>query len=545
MSHTDLPTPPAEAPRLSLRPFEWTFVAIAGLACYVSFFSGMTVFGLVGPDEPRYAAIARAMAESGDWVTPKLYGEAWLEKPILYYWVAAAGYQLLGEGELAARLPSILGSLISMLATGWLGWRYFGRTTTLLFAVLYPSSIATLVFARAATTDTIFTSTLTLALAAALPVVIRPRGEAGRGFEVGWGGALGLAVLAKGPAGVLLAGSSSVIASVLVGRPERIWRLASPWAILTFCVVALPWYVLVGLANPEFVQVFLVSHNVERFLTPVFRHVQPFWFYGPVIILALAPWSAWIVGVAREGRAALETRARKGSASIFLACWVVFPIAFFSLSQSKLPGYVLPSVPPAILLLARGIAVTLEQRRAVRTLGIGTAGTLLAMSVAFLVAPGVESAGVAPGAVRPLGAIMGLAGLGALFFGARRQLLPVVATTALGVTLALWQLSLFLMPTLDPFISTRSVAEEASTLSSSAPVQSYGLHRTWQFGIEYYLRRPVAEWQTGGPAGTIVVTTTLGAREMQLEGTGVEIVREISNDAVLVRTTGADDRFTR
>ena len=332
---------------------------------------------------------------------------------------------------------------------------------------------------------------------------------------------------------------------MLVGRPERIWRLASPWAILTFCVVALPWYVLVGLANPEFVQVFLVSHNVERFLTPVFRHVQPFWFYGPVIILALAPWSAWIVGVAREGRAALEARARKGSASIFLACWVVFPIAFFSLSQSKLPGYVLPSVPPAILLLARGIAVTLEQRRAVRALGIGTAGTLLAMSVTFLVAPGVESAGVAPGAVRPLGAIMGLAGLGALFFGARRQLLPVVATTALGVTLALWQLSLFLMPTLDPFISTRSVAEEASTLSSSAPVQSYGLHRTWQFGIEYYLRRPVEEWETGGPAGTIVVTTTLGAREMQLEGTGVEIVREISNDAVLVRTTGADDRFTR
>ena len=133
-------------------------------------------------------------------------------------------------------------------------------------------------------------------------------------------------------------------------------------------------------------------------MTLIHGHVQPFWFYGPVIILALAPWSAWIVGVAREGRAALETRARKGSASIFLACWVVFPIAFFSLSQSKLPGYVLPSVPPAILLLARGIAVTLEQRRAVRTLGIGTAGTLLAMSVAFLVAPGVESAGVAPGA---------------------------------------------------------------------------------------------------------------------------------------------------
>ncbi len=545
MSHTDPPVTPAETPARSLRPFEWALIAIAGLACYVSFFSGMTVFGLVGPDEPRYAAIARAMSETGDWVTPKLHGEAWLEKPILYYWVAATGYQLLGEGELAARLPSILGSLATLLAIGWLGWQHFGRTTTLLFAVLYPSSIATLVFARAATTDTIFTSTLTLALAAALPIVIWPRGKAGRGLEVAWGAALGLSVLAKGPAGVLLAGSSSVIACLLVGRLERIWRLASPWAILTFFAVALPWYVLVGIANPEFVEVFLVSHNVERFLTPVFRHVQPFWFFGPVMILALAPWTAWIVGVAREGRTALETRARQGSASVFLACWVVFPVVFFSLSQSKLPGYVLPSVPPAILLLARGIAITLEGGRAARALGIGTAGTLIAMSVAFLVAPGVESAGVAPGAVRPLGAIMGLAGLGGLFFGMRRQLVPVVATTALGVTLTLWQLSLFLMPTLDPYISTRNVAEEASTLSSSSPVRSYGLHRTWQFGIEYYLRRPVEEWATGGPAGTIVVTTTLGAREMQLEGTGVEILREISNDAVLVRTTGADDTFSR
>ncbi len=545
MSDTQPSAPSVDARPSSLRPFEWMLLGVAGLACYVSFFSGMTVFGLVGPDEPRYAAIARAMADTGDWITPKLHGEAWLEKPILYYWVAAAGYRLLGDGELAARLPSILGSLATMLAIGWLGWRHFGRTTALLFAVLFPSSIATLVFARAATTDTIFTSTLTLALAAALPVVIWPRGVAGRGFEVGWGAALGLAVLAKGPAGVLLAGSSSVIGTLLVGRPDRIWRLASPWAILTFFAVALPWYVLVGVANPEFVQVFLVSHNVERFLTPVFRHVQPFWFFGPVMILALAPWTAWIVGVAREGRAALEARAGEGAASVFLACWVVFPVVFFSLSQSKLPGYVLPSVPPAILLLARAVTLTLERPRAVRALGLGTAGTLLAMSVAFLVAPGVESAGVTPGAVRPLGAIMGVAGLVGLFFSARRQLLPVVATTALGVTLTLWQLSVFLMPTLDPFISTRTAAREATALGSTAPIRSYGLHRTWQFGIEYYLQRPVEEWESGGPAGTVVVTTTLGAREMQLDGTGVEVVREISNDAVLVRTTGTDDTFTR
>lgn len=539
--HGTAPPPPSVP--ITSQPLGRTLIGVALLACYVSFFDGMTAFGLVGPDEPRYAAIARDMADGGDWVTPRLQGEPWLEKPILYYWVAAAGYRLFGAGELAARFPSILGSLVTMLAVGWIGWRVYGPTTTLLFAILYPSSIATLVFARAATTDTLFASTLALALAAAVPLVVWERAEGTRRYQVGFGVALGLAVLAKGPAGVLLAGAASVIGAVLIGRTRRIWRLASPWAVLSFFAVGLPWYVLCAVQNPEFVQVFLISHNVERFLTPVFQHVQPFWFFGPVMVLALAPWTAGIVATAREGLDTVRGPAREGSASVFLACWVLFPVVFFSLSQSKLPGYVLPAVPGAILLLARGVAVTGEHARRSRWLGLGTAVTLLAMAVAFLVAPGVESAGLEQGAVRPLGALLTVAGLVGLFFGIRGRLTAVVAATALGVTLTLWQLNIFLMPNLDPFLSARVTAREAAALETASPIRSFALHRAWQSGIEYYLERPVAEWTSDGPAGTVVVTTTLGAREMQLQGTGVEIVQRVSEEAVLVRTTGADRRF--
>ncbi len=104
------------------------------LVAYVCLFNGLTAFGLVGPDEPRYASVARDMAAGGDWVTPRLHGQPWLEKPILYYWVAALGYRVFGDGELAARLPSVLGALTTMLALGWVAWRFYGPTTATLFA---------------------------------------------------------------------------------------------------------------------------------------------------------------------------------------------------------------------------------------------------------------------------------------------------------------------------------------------------------------------------------------------------------------------------
>ena len=212
-------------------------LALVLLVAYVCFFHGLSAFGLVGPDEPRYASIARDMAAGGDWVTPRLHGEPWLEKPILYYWVAALGYRIFNNGELAARLPSVLGALTTMLALGWVAWRFYGPTTATLFALVFPSSVAVLAFARAATPDMLFTSTLALSMAAAAPLVLLHQRRAVWAYQVAFGTALGLAVLAKGPAGLVLAGACTVIGALGTrgGRacgdwPDPGYSPASPWS---------------------------------------------------------------------------------------------------------------------------------------------------------------------------------------------------------------------------------------------------------------------------------------------------------------------------
>ena len=521
-------------------------LALVLLVAYVCFFNGLTAFGLVGPDEPRYASIARDMAAGGDWVTPRLHGEPWLEKPILYYWVAALGYRVFGDGELAARLPSVLGALTTMLALGWVAWRFYGQTTAILFALVFPSSVAVLAFGRAATPDMLFTSTLALALAAAAPLMLLNPRRGVPARQVAFGAALGLAVLAKGPAGVVLAGASTVIGALLTKRGVRAWRLAGPWTLASFALVALPWYVLCAVRNPEFVQVFLVSHNVQRFLAPVFQHEQPFWYFGPVLLLSLAPWTAAIVETVREAATRLTRRAWTGSPSIFFASWVLFPVVFFSFSQSKLPGYVLPAVPAAALLLAHALALALEHNPTrARAVGLGTAGVLGAMTVMFIVSPGVESAGLEGGAVRPLASLLGVAALTAGYVGNRGRLHAVVTVSALGVALTLWQLNAMLLPRLDPLISTRAAAHDAAELADGGPVQAYALHRAWHYGLEYYLGRQVPEWTKQDPVGSVVMTTDLGMRTMQMHGASLRVLRRVSDDAVLVLTGVGEDRVAR
>ena len=516
------------------------------LVAYVCFFHGLSAFGLVGPDEPRYTSIARDMAAGGDWVTPRLHGEPWLEKPILYYWVAALGYRIFNNGELAARLPSVLGALTTMLALGWVAWRFYGPTTATLFALVFPSSVAVLAFARAATPDMLFTSTLALAMAAAAPLVLLHQRRAVWAYQVAFGTALGLAVLAKGPAGLVLAGACTVIGALGTRRGARLWGLAGPWVLASFAVVALPWYIVCALRNPEFVQVFLVSHNVERFLTPVFQHTQPFWYFGLVLLLGFAPWTAAIVATVREATTTLTRRTWTGSPSIFFASWVLFPVVFFSLSQSKLPGYVLPAVPAAVMLLAHALDMALGRNtRGARALGLGTAAVLGAMTVTFIVSPGVESAGLEAGAVRPLAGILGVAALAAGYVGNRGQLRATVAVSALGIALTLWQLNAMLLPRLDPLISTRAMAQDAADVADGGPVHAYELHRAWHYGLEYYLGRQVPEWTRQDPAGSVVMTTDRGMWAMQKHGASLRVLRRVSDDAVLVVTGGGVDRIAR
>jgi 4-amino-4-deoxy-L-arabinose transferase-like glycosyltransferase len=315
--------------------------------------------GLVGADEPRYAQIAREMLTRHDYVTPVLWGHPWLEKPALYYWRAMFAFLEFGVHDWSARLPSASFAFI-LVALVYLHLRRF-RAGSQLDAALITASCAGIVgFARGASTD----------MQLAAPFCIGMLGwyawyETDKKF---WLFDLyffvGVATLAKGPVAPLLA----VLIIFTFAALRREWFLLRrtfwlPGVILYFAMV-LPWYIAVQRRNPDFLRIFFLEHNLERFATNRFMHQQPFWYYIPILLLALMPWSVIAMRALAEAvqlsiaewRARLTKHhyvghSRWGDAfPEFLVLWTLFPIIIFSLSHSKLPGYILPSIPPLTIL---------------------------------------------------------------------------------------------------------------------------------------------------------------------------------------------------
>ena len=329
---------------------------------------------MLGPDEPRYAWIAREMAEAGDWVTPRLYGKPWFEKPPLYYWGAALGFKFFGVSDATARLPGAVSALLATLVLAWLAWRLYGMETSLWLLLLLPSTVGMIGFSHAAAPDMPFAATLTIAMAAAaillrLEVATSDLAQYAGQLEQAepfartkwlaalvFGISLGLAVLAKGPGGIILAGGAIFLWALVTSRCRDAFHLLHPIAIAAFCLTTLPWYVLCARRNPDFFRIFIIEHNFKRYLTPEFQHIQPFWFYVPVLLVAVLPWTLLLFPVIADVTRSIQNRLHSGAPGVFFASWIVFPLLFFSFSQSKLPGYILPAVPPLVLLMADGMA---------------------------------------------------------------------------------------------------------------------------------------------------------------------------------------------
>jgi 4-amino-4-deoxy-L-arabinose transferase-like glycosyltransferase len=521
-----------------------TRVALVATAFVILFclFAQLGALGLVGPDEPRYAWIARAMAETGDWVTPRLYGQPWFEKPILYYWAAGIGFLAHLPAEWAARLPSALAALAAALAIGWLGWKHYGSDTTLerspalLAPLIFSTSVAVIAFARAATPDMLFAASLTLAMACAAGVLRRAgalRGDASftsteraRGtLELALFGAfLGLAVLAKGPAALVLAGGAIGLWAPATSQWRAALPLARPEAIGAFCVVALPWYVLCAVRNPDFIHVFIFQHNFERYLTPVFQHKQPFWFFVPITLLALIPWVPLLIAAALEGQRLWREKSWTKSPGFFFACWAIFPIVFFSFSQSKLPGYILPAIPPLALLLGVSAPRAFQRSRALAislSAGIGLVWTALA--VYFLVAsrsiPITDTGRFVPLLLgEALIAIAVMLTLVLAIAGIGRNLSMAVAICALCVVATLEVANAVALPALDPLVSTRPQATALRNDLRPDRIFAFKLTRAQQYGLAFYLHREIPEWSPGDPEAALVLTTTDGFNEIVTSG---------------------------
>jgi 4-amino-4-deoxy-L-arabinose transferase-like glycosyltransferase len=343
------------------QPANIRWILFAAVICFVYFFA-IGAIPLLGPDEPRYAQVAREMFERGDWVTPTLGGYNWFEKPALLYWLQIASYYIFGVSEFSARLGPALCGLLTVLGLYLFGRRLFENERFANYlAIISASTIGLLVFSRGASFDIILTFTVTGALLCFF--LAQKSGESGDseekeefGFYAGFYIFIGLALLAKGLIGLVLPFGVIAFYFLLTRQFFPVKFLISlSWGILITLMIAAIWYGPVYLRNGRpFVREFIVNHHFARYLSTVHAHPQPFYFFWLVLPALTFPWLPFFLSALwrswkwnfRKPETPLD-RMR-----LFALAWILFPLLFFSASGSKLPGYILPALPACCLLIA-------------------------------------------------------------------------------------------------------------------------------------------------------------------------------------------------
>ena len=347
----------------------------------IAFFSLLGHFGLIEPDEGRYAEIPREMLERGDFITPVLNYVKYFEKPVLLYWLNAISFFVFGQNEFAARFPSALAGLLTVLLTYHTGRTLFGRREGMMAALILGSSVGFLVQGR----YNIIDMTLTFCMTATLACFIMATQA-----EVRWQGRYyylmyffaALTVLAKGLIGIVLPGVVIVGYILLTRRWSILREMRLLTGTLLFLLVAAPWFVLVSLNNPEFARFFFIHEHFERFLTKVHKRYEPPWFFIPVLIGCMLPWSFFIPSAAIS--AWRERNGPGANAILFLALWGILIFGFFSASNSKLIPYILPVFPAVALLTGRAFAIASELPGRVFTVTVPVLGAVLCIMGAGL-----------------------------------------------------------------------------------------------------------------------------------------------------------------
>lgn len=362
----------------------WILVFLAVTAFYLC---GLGALPLIGPDEPRYAQVAREMLSRGDLITPTLGGLPWFEKPALLYWLMMASYRLFGVNEYAARFGPALCGLLTAAFIWWTarnieksqrqdetiggdgppgnGLSGLAPWSTLAFL----TGLGAIGFSRGASFDIVLTMTIAGALSCFLVGQIRGKTlnpDRSWILPAGFYFFLGLALLAKGLVGAIL--PLGIVAAYFVVRrewPSRKFLTSLAWGIPLTALVAGLWYgPMIYRHGGQFVDQFIVQHHFARFVSNKYHHPQPFYFYLPILALFVAPWTivltAAFVSCRKwrwRGRAALD------QLRVFTLVWIGVPLIFFSFSGSKIPGYLLPVLPAAALLIGERISCFLRVNR--------------------------------------------------------------------------------------------------------------------------------------------------------------------------------------
>ena len=528
-------------PRRRLPSWATTF-EVAVVLAFVLFFLlyGLTPIlggdglGLVGADEPRYAQIAHEMLDRFDsahtlgdrlraCVTPYLYGHPWLEKPALYYWRAMFLFQDFGVHDWSARLPSTTFAFI-MAGLIYLHMRRFRPGGHIDATIITVCCAAIIGFSRGASTD--------MQMAAPLAIGL-----------LGWYAwyetdskfwlydiyfFTGLATLAKGPVAPFLA--ICIIAAFAFLRREWSIILRSFWwpGVLLYFAMVLPWFIAVQHQNPTFFREFFLEHNLERFATDRYQHVQPPWYYIVVVVLGMMPWTVIAVRALVDGilTSVAEWRLRRASTKRpapkrpgdafpeFLVLWALIPIVFFSFSQSKLPGYILPSIPPLAILT--GDFLYRKRAGLNRWLLLGHATLCGVMTIFALLLPWFVTHGAAMPPTRAIFvSLLAAAGAGALIlvvvkgFGVARLRL-VTSLVVVVLMVFLYGVGPFfgipqvhatkrVINLLDRAYSARPLADRIATIAPpDETVAVFNVRRDVEYGLAFYRNREVVNYRQSG-----------------------------------------------
>lgn len=487
--------------------------------CGFFFFYGLANFGLVGADEPRYAQVAREMLERHDWITPVLGGKPWLEKPVLYYWQAMISYKFFGVSDWAARLPSALDATLMVLAVWIFLWR-FRRGSQLDGALMTASAAGVIGFARAASTDMPLAAMFVLGMLSWCSWYnSKKKLDLALFFAF-----IALATLAKGPVAPFLAGLLIILFAIakrdLSLVKETLWLPG----IVVFCAVALPWYIFVQLHNPEFFRVFILQHNLARFGTNLYHHKQPFWYYLPVTLLGLVPWTVLVIAGAALASRLWRSEGRNFLTAqdwwqAFLLIWLIIPIAFFSISQSKLPGYILPALPAGALVVAEYIRqLTAEDRRpnAIWILlhaVLAAAPLVPALMIQYIVLQHHLPWNRGTRVSCVLAGMLAIAICATLFSAQRFRYLRFV--TLIPLVLALTAVLRVGSPVLNDTLSGRALYDEMSKLQNELPtIAVYQVSRETEYGLAFYANQVIGryEWKQI-PATAHIVVAPEGKQE--------------------------------
>ena len=501
--------------KISRASTDW--LLLAGF-CGFLFFFGLAYFGLIGADEPRYAQVAREMLARHDWITPTLGGKPWLEKPPLYYWQAMLAYSIFGVSDWAARLPSAVDATLMVIAI-YLFLKRFRPGFQLDGALMTASAAGMVGFARAASTDMPLAATFTIAL---LAWYAWYETESHRYLAIFYC-FLALGMLAKGPVAPLMAAMIIVIFVAKKGDFGLLVRTLWIPGMLLFCAFAVPWYVAVQIKNPQFLRVFIFEHNLARFGTNLYHHPEPFWYFLPVALIGLIPWTVFVAASWAETIRVWWTERQQMLASEdalngFLVIWLIVPVVFFSLSRSKLPGYIVPALPAGTLLLAEYVRrrVTDDERPSVFLIVlhsiVAAAPIVPALMIQYLILqhrlPWGKAAVISFtfAAVLAIGIAITLRtklGFGALRFV---TLVPLVLAVAAILRLG--------APALDSTLSARPLASEISHVENKPlPLAISGVSRQTEYGLAFYRNQTIDRYELGQiPAGEHLVVAPEGSQ---------------------------------